>query len=47
MKKDLLFFETPETFREWLAQNHNQKAVQWGGYYKVDSGNNDFFNRHN
>lgn len=35
MEKDVLFFETPDDFREWLAQNHNQKEVQWVGYYKV------------
>lgn len=38
MADDVLFFETPDDFREWLAQNHDQKDVQWIGYYKVATG---------
>lgn len=35
MADDVLFFETPDDFREWLAKNHDRKEVQWVGYYKV------------
>lgn len=38
MADNVLFFETPGDFREWLAQNHAQKEVQWVGYYKVATG---------
>lgn len=35
MSDDILFFEKPDEFRKWLLQNHDQKEVQWIGYYKV------------
>lgn len=35
MSDNILFFETSSDFRKWLAQNHDQKEVQWIGYYKV------------
>lgn len=38
MSDDVLFFETPDGFREWLAENHDRKEVQWIGYYKVATG---------
>ncbi len=38
MSEDILFFETPDDFREWLSENHDKKDVQWVGYYKVATG---------
>lgn len=38
MPEEVLFFETPDDFREWLKENHNQKEVQWVGFYKVSTG---------
>lgn len=38
MPDDVLFFETPDAFRTWLEKNHDQKDVQWIGYYKVATG---------
>lgn len=38
MPEDILFFETPDDFRKWLAENHDKKDVQWVGYYKVATG---------
>lgn len=35
MAEDIRFFESPEDFRKWLEEHHNQKDVQWVGYYKV------------
>lgn len=35
--EEILFFATPEDFREWLAQNHDQQPEQWVGYYKKAS----------
>lgn len=35
MFDSVLFFESPGDFREWLADNHDQKEEQWIGYYKV------------
>jgi len=32
------FFETPDTFRKWLAKNHDKKAELLVGFYKRDSG---------
>jgi uncharacterized protein YdeI (YjbR/CyaY-like superfamily) len=40
MSDDILFFETPDDFREWLSKNHHQKEVQWIGYYKVATNKN-------
>lgn len=40
MSDDILFFETPDDFREWLSKNHHQKEVQWIGYYKVAANKN-------
>lgn len=37
MTKEVLFFQTPDDFRQWLAEHHNQKEVQWIGFYKVSS----------
>lgn len=37
MPEDILFFETPDDFREWLSENHDKNEVQWVGYYKVAS----------
>jgi uncharacterized protein YdeI (YjbR/CyaY-like superfamily) len=36
--EDILFFEKPEDFRRWLEANHDQKKMQWVGYYKKNSG---------
>lgn len=38
MADNVLFFETPGDFREWLEENHDKKDVQWIGYYKVATG---------
>ena len=35
MSDSVLFFETPDDFRKWLAENHDKEEVQWIGYYKV------------
>lgn len=35
MADGVLFFETSGDFREWLSEYHDQKKVQWVGYYKV------------
>ena len=35
---DVKFFETPADFRAWLTENHDKVDVQWGGFYKVDTG---------
>jgi len=32
------FFETPETFRKWLARNHDKASELLVGFYKRDSG---------
>ena len=32
------FFKTPDTFRKWLAANHNKSKELWVGYYKKDTG---------
>ncbi|EAY31724.1 YdeI/OmpD-associated family protein [Microscilla marina] len=32
--ENMLFFKTPQDFREWLAQNHNQQKELWVAYYK-------------
>ena len=31
---DVTFFPTPEDFRKWLAENHDQHNELWVGYYK-------------
>lgn len=31
------FFPTPEDFRKWLAENHEQEQVLWVGFYKKAS----------
>jgi uncharacterized protein YdeI (YjbR/CyaY-like superfamily) len=33
-----LFFATPDTFRGWLANNHERATELWVGYYRKDSG---------
>lgn len=38
MSENPLFFETSGDFRKWLERNHEQKDVQWLGYYKVATG---------
>lgn len=38
MAEDIRFFESPGDFRKWLEEHHNQKDVQWVGYYKVATG---------
>lgn len=38
MAEDVMFFRTAAEFRNWLAENHNKKRVQWVGYYKVRTG---------
>ncbi|MDR8393894.1 YdeI/OmpD-associated family protein [Aliifodinibius sp. S!AR15-10] len=38
MEDDILFFETPSDFRDWLAEHHDKREVQWLGLYKVNSG---------
>jgi len=38
MADGVLFFESPGDFRQWLSENHDQKDVQWVGYYKVATG---------
>ncbi len=35
---DVLFFATPDEWRNWLAENHEQAQEVWVGYYKVKSG---------
>lgn len=35
---DVLFFATPNDWRNWLAENHEQVQEVWVGYYKVSSG---------
>lgn len=38
-KSDIvLFFATPDEWRSWLAENHEQAQEVWVGYYKVNSG---------
>lgn len=32
--ENILFFATPEDFRNWLDQHHQQRSEQWVGYYK-------------
>jgi len=32
------FFKTPDTFRKWLAANHNKSKELWVGYYKKGTG---------
>ena len=34
----VIFFTTPEAFRQWLEKNHQSETEQWVGYYKVKSG---------
>ena len=31
---DILFFATPNDFRNWLAENYDQHTELWVGYYK-------------
>lgn len=38
MADDVLYFYNPNDLRIWLEKNHNQKDVQWIGYYKVATG---------
>lgn len=38
MPKSPTFFETPDDFREWLKDNHEDEEVLWVGYYKVATG---------
>ena len=33
-----LFFESPDAFRAWLAENHDRLDVQWVGFYKKATG---------
>ncbi len=35
---DPTFFETPEDFRPWLAENHATADHLWVGFYKKGSG---------
>lgn len=35
---NVLFFATPDEWRNWLAENHEQAQEVWVGYYKVNSG---------
>lgn len=37
MSDKIQFFETSIDFREWLAEHHAKKKVQWVGFYKVSS----------
>ncbi len=38
MSDDVVFFETPADFRQWLEEHHDTVDVQWVGFYKVDTG---------
>lgn len=38
MPDDILFFESPDLFRNWLEDNHDKADAQWIGYYKVATG---------
>lgn len=33
-----VFFESPDAFRTWLAENHAEEAVIWLGYWKKGAG---------
>jgi uncharacterized protein YdeI (YjbR/CyaY-like superfamily) len=35
---DAIFFETPESFRAWLAENHATADFLWVGFYKKGTG---------
>jgi uncharacterized protein YdeI (YjbR/CyaY-like superfamily) len=35
---DILFFETPAQFRNWLKKNHQKKTELYVGFYKKGSG---------
>ena len=35
---DPLYFPTPEDFRKWLIENHQDQSQLWVGYYKKASG---------
>ncbi|MGD8280510.1 MAG: YdeI/OmpD-associated family protein [Gemmatimonadota bacterium] len=34
----VLFFPTPDDFRSWLAEHHDQRHELWVGYYKKATG---------
>ena len=34
MEQEVLFFESPDSFRDWLQQNHLTVTEQWVGFYK-------------
>ena len=36
--ESILFFPTPDDFRDWLARHHADATEQWVGFYKRDSG---------
>ena len=35
---DPIFFDSPDAFREWLAEHHDSREVQWVGFYKKHTG---------
>ncbi|HMT21890.1 MAG TPA: bacteriocin-protection protein, partial [Promineifilum sp.] len=35
---DVLFFNTPADFRDWLAANHTTTAELWVGYFRKSTG---------
>ena len=35
---DPIFFQTPDAFGAWLAENHDAVDVQWVGFWKVATG---------
>lgn len=37
-KKQVLFFQTQEEFRNWLEKNHEKETELFVGFYKVNSG---------
>lgn len=37
MSEDPIFFESRETFCEWLNEQHDTTEELWVGYYKVDA----------
>lgn len=38
MEEQLIFFNSPEAFYEWLSKHHRKENALWVGYYKVATG---------
>jgi uncharacterized protein YdeI (YjbR/CyaY-like superfamily) len=38
MDAEILFFATPEDWRQWLAEHHAERREVWVGFYKKGSG---------